>query len=102
MATVVYSAMARADLSEIWAWIAERDGETRADLVVDRMDLRIRQLSDHPKLGPTRPDIAPNARSISCDRWLALYDIQAETVRIIRIVDAARDLATVWPSRPGS
>jgi len=93
--------MARADLSGIWAWIAERDGEKRADLVVDRLALRIRQLSDHPKLGPMRPDIAPNARSLSCYRWLALYDIQAETVRIIRIVDAARDLATVWPSSPG-
>lgn len=37
MAKVVYSRQARADLSQIWAWIARSSGERRPDVVVDRI-----------------------------------------------------------------
>ena len=98
MASIVYSGLARADLAEIWAFIAERDGERRAEAVLERIERRINQLADHPELGPSRPEIGPGARSLTCERWLALYDIRRENVRIIRIVDGARDLTIAWPA----
>jgi hypothetical protein len=39
------------------------------------------------------PDIADDARMLVIVRWLALYEITKGGVRIMRVVDAARDLA---------
>jgi len=100
MASIVYSAMARADITELWTWIAERDGERRAEEIVDRLDVRIRQLADRPDLGPARPEIHPDARSLVCGRWLILYDHTVTTVRIMRVVDGARDLSEAWLPNP--
>ena len=41
---------------------------------------------------PPRPDIADDARMLVIARWLALYEITKGGVRIIRVVDAARNL----------
>ena len=48
-----------------------------------------------PESGPPRPDIAPEARMLVIARWLALYQIEAGGVRVVRIVDAARNLGEV-------
>jgi toxin ParE1/3/4 len=41
---------------------------------------------------PDRPDIADDARMLVIVRWLALYEITKDGVRIMRVVDAARNL----------
>ena len=49
-------------------------------------------MAQFPESGPARPDIADDARMLVIARWLALYEITNGGVRIIRIVDAARNL----------
>ncbi len=95
MVAVSYSAQARLDLADIWAWIAESGGEATADRVVGRIERRIAALSLHPELGPARPDIADEARLLVAERWLALYAIAGDGVRIVRIVDGAVDLRRI-------
>jgi toxin ParE1/3/4 len=86
------SRLAQRDLLEIWMHIAaDRDAAT-ADRWIDRIEARCRQLAQFPESGPPRPDIADNARMLVIVRWLALYEITKGGVRIIRIVDAARNL----------
>ena len=96
---VVYSGRARDDILDIWLWIAESSGVTMADAVIDRIEARISQLEHHPEMGPARTDIAKTARVLVVERWLALYAIAEDRVRIVRIMDGAADLRQIrWQS----
>lgn len=50
--------LAKADLLNIWIWLAENAGEARAERNHRRLDNRFRALADFPLMGPERPDIA--------------------------------------------
>jgi toxin ParE1/3/4 len=69
-----------------------RRTKVRTRLTIDRIEARCRQLAEFPESGPPRPDIADDARMLVIVRWLALYEITKDGVRIIRVVDAARNL----------
>lgn len=98
MTSVIFSQRARADLVDIWAWIARASGEALADDIIDRIASRISALGDHPQLGPARPEIADSARSLVCERWLVLYRIEDRAVHVVRVIDAARDIRRIdWP-----
>jgi toxin ParE1/3/4 len=86
------SQLARRDLLEIWLRIATDKGPDTADRWIDRIEARCRQLAEFPESGPLRPDIANAARMLVIARWLALYEITMDGVRIMRVVDAARNL----------
>ncbi|WP_334361333.1 MULTISPECIES: type II toxin-antitoxin system RelE/ParE family toxin [unclassified Bradyrhizobium] len=86
------SRLAERDLLEIWIRIAADKGPDTADHWIDRIEARCRQLAEFPESGPARPDIADDARMMVMARWLALYEITKGGVRIMRIVDAARNL----------
>ncbi|MDR6816681.1 toxin ParE1/3/4 [Neorhizobium sp. 2083] len=92
---VVYSSRARDDMLDIWSWIADKSGLAMADAVVRRIDARILRLADHPEMGPGRSDIAQSARMLVIERWLALYAIVDDTVRIVRIIDGSADLRRI-------
>ncbi|WP_260692936.1 type II toxin-antitoxin system RelE/ParE family toxin [Rhizobium laguerreae] len=49
-------------------------------------------MGQHPQMGPERPEIAADARVLVIERWLALYSIDNDDVRIVRILDGASDL----------
>jgi toxin ParE1/3/4 len=99
MPTVVYSRRARLDLVEIWNWVAVRGSAATADRIVDRIWQRVTSLERHPELGPRRPDIAAEARSLLVERWLVLYALEDDQVRIVRVVDGVVDLQEIdWPA----
>lgn len=92
MGEVRLSQLAQRDLLEIWFHIAADKGPATADHWIDRIEARCRQLAEFPESGPLRPDIADGARMMVIARWLALYEIAKGGVRIMRVVDAARNL----------
>jgi toxin ParE1/3/4 len=92
---VRYSRRAREDLLDIWLYIARQTSETAADHVLDRIEDACRTLARHPELGPARPEIADEARSLIIQRWLALYRLTAYGVQVVRVIDGARDLKRV-------
>ena len=99
MGKVLFTRRAREDLLDIWLYIASRNSEAIADRVYDRVEDACRLLRDHPLIGPARPEIAPAARTLAIERWLALYRLVDDGARIVRIIDGARDLARIeWPT----
>ena len=99
MARVRYTYQARADLIDIWMRIAN-DSQATADRCLERIEARCQELAAFPALGPERPDIVPDARMLVIERWLALYRIEGDDVRIVRVVDGARDLTRISMQEP--
>jgi toxin ParE1/3/4 len=91
---VRYTRRARADLLEIWEWIASEKPAT-ADRVYDAIEKRCNTLRQNSQLGRPRPEIAEGARSLVIERWIVFYRIVEDGVQIVRIVDGARDLSKV-------
>ena len=95
MSEVRFSRRAREDLLDIWLYIARQNSEAAADRVFDRIEEACRTLARQPELGPARPEIADEARSLIIQRWLALYRLTAYGVQVVRVIDGARDLKRV-------
>jgi toxin ParE1/3/4 len=78
-------------LEDIWLYIAV-DSPQAADRLIDRIIARCFDLADQPRLGPARPEIAPDARMLVVGDYLVLYRIQDADVQIVRVVHGARRL----------
>jgi toxin ParE1/3/4 len=85
---------AEQDLIDIWLWIAA-DNPPAADRLLDRIDATCGRLADNPRMGPARPDIAPDARSFVVGRYLVLYRLVDDGIEIVRVLHGARDVPRV-------
>jgi toxin ParE1/3/4 len=59
------SAKARADLDEIWLYVAERDGPDAADRLIDRLTATFPLLAAYPAMGKSRDDLHPGCTTVS-------------------------------------
>jgi toxin ParE1/3/4 len=95
VAKVHYTRRAREDLFDIWLYIASRNSDAFADAIYDRIEQSCARLAQHPKLGRARPEIAPDARALVIERWLAVYRLTDEGVQVVRVIDGVRDLTAI-------
>lgn len=58
--------------------------------LVDRLIDRVRLLAEHPEAGERLPRLGPGIRRLTEAPYLILYRIEAEEVRIVRILHGAR------------
>jgi len=86
---------AEQDLIDIWATTA-LDNRAAADRVYDEFLQRARALASFPKLGPSRPEISEDIRTLTCGTYLILYRILPGAIEIARVVHGARDLMTLF------
>ncbi|MEC4880962.1 MAG: type II toxin-antitoxin system RelE/ParE family toxin [Scytonema sp. PMC 1070.18] len=91
MGRLIRTTRAEEDLIEIWLYIAA-DNPVAASELVDRIEAKCQMLADSPKLGPARPDIAPELRYSPVGRYVILYREIPGGVEVVRVVHGARDL----------
>ncbi len=98
MTRVLRSPAAERDLEDIWLTIAA-DDSAAATRMVRAIGARIERLTQHPRLGPRRPDIRPTARMLVEGSYLVLYETHPATddgpvdeVEVVRVVDGRRNL----------
>ncbi|MBC7667675.1 MAG: type II toxin-antitoxin system RelE/ParE family toxin [Gemmatimonadaceae bacterium] len=91
MGRVTQTHRAKIDLDDIWLQIA-LDSPAAADLLIDRIVDRCNALGDHPRLGPARPEIAPDARMLVIGGYLALYRLRGDGALIVRVVHGAQEI----------
>lgn len=91
MAQVRRTARAEEDLIEIWLFIAEANA-VAADKLLDRLDQVFRRLARNPRLGPERPDLAPELRYFPTGNYLVLYREIRGGIEIVRVLHGARYL----------
>ena len=82
---------AEEDLIEIWGYIAE-DNPHAADQMLETIDAKCTLLAKNPRLGPARPDLAPDLRYFPVVSYLILYRETSDGVEIVRILHGARRL----------
>jgi len=83
----------KAELDEIWSYIATESGSTDiADRVVDAITDLFPQLGKHPQLGRPRDDLRPGLRSITTGSYVVVYRIEKSNIRILHVVHGRRDL----------
>lgn len=86
------SGPARADLLEIWCYVAEEDFAA-ADRLLERIHRRCDALARMPRLGRLRPELAPGIRSLSVGRYLIFYRETPRGVEVVRVRGGEMDLA---------
>lgn len=94
---VLRSRAAKADLFELWSYIATHD-ENAADRWIERIDAAIARLSAFPGLGSSRTELPEGILAFSLNPYLILYvqDAEQQQVEIIRIIDARRDFGSLF------
>lgn len=101
-AEVVWTPRSRTDLLEIYLEIAANH-RAAAERFLTRIERSAATLSDHPRLGPRRPDIRPGTRVVINRPYLILYETHPDTddgvidvVEIVRVIDGRRDLRRLF------
>ncbi len=84
-----FSPRAVADLDEIADFIA-RDNPARAASFIEELEARCLRITEFPEAFPIRDDISPGMRLGVYKRYLILFRIIENSVRIERVVHGAR------------
>ena len=95
MPIVRRTAQADEDLMALWVYIAQ-DTPKAADHLLDEIEDKFGLLSEQPRLGPARPDIAPELRYVPVGRYLILYREMADGIEVVRVVHGARRLSHLF------
>lgn len=82
---------ARADISEIWLYIAS-DNISAADKLLDRFDAAVAMLSEHPYSGKARSTLGQGIRSHAIEAYVIFYRPTEIELEIVRVLNAARDV----------
>jgi toxin ParE1/3/4 len=92
------SPQARADLDELWLYMAKESGsETLATRVVGAMADKFALFSRFPFIGRTLESAQrPNVRSFPVDKHVIFYSIRPNEIRILRVIHASQDAWSVF------
>jgi toxin ParE1/3/4 len=89
MARIVRTALARADLRDIWLYIAQ-DSINAADRFLDRIDHTVRLLADNPGLGEPQEHLKQGLRRFVVGTYLIFYEPIPDGIRVVRVLHGAR------------
>lgn len=88
------TSQAESDLDEIWAFVALESGSLDiADSVIDAITRRFLLLSRNPYIGRSRDeDLRVGLRSFPVGKFVILYSVENERVRVLRVFHGSRDI----------
>jgi len=93
---VLISRKVRADLDDIWSYIATESGRLEvADRVIETITNTFLQLSKHPRLGRRRDDLRKGLRSVASGSYVIIHRVDGNDVRILHVVHGRRDIPAV-------
>ena len=92
------SPQARADLDNIWDYIARNSGSLDiADRQIDSITARFYLLTSHPRIGRARDeDLGKGLRSFPVGNYVIVYRIERSGVKILRIAHGRQNLEALF------
>ena len=94
MSQVFYQRVAKADLIDVWLFIAE-DNVAAADAYIDRLQQVFVLIAENPLMGSDRTDIAEGVSSFAVDDYVIYYELRDKGITVLRVWHAARDPANL-------
>jgi len=94
---VILAPQAVAELYEVTIYLASESVDV-AERVLKSLQDRCERLNDAPKQGRARPDLIPGARALPFLRYLIIYSVRKDQVRVLRIIHTSRDLEAIFGS----
>ena len=94
MLPCVISPLAEFDLLEIGDYIAQ-DNPRRAETFIDEILAHIEVIANNPLSYVLRPELGPNLRSCSHQRYVLFFTVSATAVRVERVLHSSRDIQTL-------
>ena len=91
-----FSPAAEDDLEEIGDYIA-LDNPATAVQFIDKLRDQCERLLKSPVGYVARPEVGEGLRSCAHGRYLLFFRVEADVLRIERILHSARDIARAWP-----
>lgn len=91
MAIILKRPRAKADLVEIWDYIAD-DSENRADAFIETINQKLAVLAERPNIGRARDELGKNIRSFPVSRYVIFYMPIQGGIDVVRVLHGARDL----------
>ena len=95
MPSILLRPRAKADLGEIWGYIAD-DSETRADAFIVAIEQKLRLLARQPSMGRKREILAAGLRSFPVGRYVIFYRSIQDGIDVIRVLHGSRDLEAIF------
>ena len=95
MPLIQRTAQADEDLIDLWVYIAQ-DNPKAADHLLDEFENKFALLSEQPRIGSVRSDIAPGLRHFPVGNYLILYREIAHGIEVVRVVHGARRLIDLF------
>jgi toxin ParE1/3/4 len=96
MAEILLDRAAKADLLEIWEYIAE-DNPAAADRVLDQIWEAFRVIARFPMAGTARPELAPDLRSYSVKKtYVVFFRAVQGGIQIVRVLHGRRDINAIF------
>ena len=86
---------ARADLDEIWFYIAQ-DNPDAADKLNHTLLSRFRKLASMPQMGRLREELSHGLRSFPVGRYIIFYRPKEDGIEIVRVLHGARDFPPLF------
>lgn len=81
--------LAKADLADIWLYIAEHRPQA-ARKVVAAITTRFRLLARHPQVGTARDDLKKGLRAFSWKKYVIYFEPRAEGILIVRVLHGSK------------
>ena len=97
MAQYILSAEAVYDLTDLEAFLTEREGAERALTVLARLHRAMTSLADYPGMGRVRRDLIGRPMCYPVQSWIIFYrpTVERTAIEIVRVIDGRRDIDTV-------
>ena len=92
MKTCKLTKAARSDLKEIGQYTSGKWGVAQEKLYLTQLFNRITDLTENPKIGRDRPEIAHGARSIIEGKHVIFYAITDKHIEILRVLHGQMDV----------
>ncbi len=89
------STQSRADLDDIWLYIAS-DNVAAADHFIDELVGKFRTLAKEPGIGRTRDELAESLRSFPVGNYVIFYRAMQDGIEVVRVLSGFRDIPTVF------
>jgi toxin ParE1/3/4 len=97
---VVWAPRAQEDLLDIWHYFERVGSAEVADGILLDLDRTAERLEQHPLMGRSRDELAPELRSVLANPHIVFYRVSDQAIEIARVLHQRRDLATIFASEP--